>query len=56
MIGSNRSRERGAALKIVEDAGRGQNGIFSIKIMSSYADQVDEILSPSGLKTLACAA
>src|SRR5665213_1559894 len=49
VLAPNRPRDGVADLKIVENAGRGPNGIYSVKVMSSYADRVDEFLAaPKG--------
>jgi len=45
VIGSQRKHEPTEAARIVEDAARGANGIVSIKVMSSYADQVNAVLA-----------
>jgi len=50
VIGPQRKHEPAEAARIVEDAARGPNGIASVKVMSSYADQVNAVLAdlPSG--------
>jgi LPS sulfotransferase NodH/SAM-dependent methyltransferase len=44
IIGPNRPKDRAVDLQIVENAARGKNGIISIKVMSSYAHQVNQAL------------
>jgi len=44
VIGPQRKHEPAEAARIVEDAARGANGIVSVKVMSSYADQVNAVL------------